>query len=158
MGFRFSAVGAALVLTCGVSGIAEAQTDRLHLGPRVSYQFDLEEVGIGVQLGVPIARHLEFYPSFDVFLVDVGSFWNLNADLKYRIAEASVRWLYLGTGINFARSGFNGNHDTRAGLNLFAGAESLRGRVHPFGELRFVVRDGSSAQVAVGLNFTLGRH
>ncbi len=158
MAIRPFTIGTALVFGFALAGTAQAQTNRLHLGPRVSYQFDLEKVGVGVQLGVPMANHLEFYPSFDYFFVDAGSFWNLNADLKYRIAEASIRWLYIGTGLNISRSGGGGSSSSRAGLNLLAGAESLRGRVHPFGEFRFTVNEGSSAQIAVGLNFTLGRH
>jgi hypothetical protein len=47
-------------------------------------------------------------------------------------------------------------HDTRTGLNLFAGVETLQGRVHPFGELRFTANEGSTTQASVGLNFTLG--
>ena len=158
MVFRYSRIGTALVFASLLAGSAQAQTNRLHLGPRVSYQFDLEKIGVGVQFSAPIASHLEFYPSFDYFFVDAGSFWNLNADLKWRVASKSVNWLYLGTGLNIARSGGGGGHDTRAGLNLFAGAESLRGRVHPFGEFRFIANEGSTAQVAVGLNFTLATH
>jgi hypothetical protein len=45
--------------------------------------------------------------------------------------------------------------DTQAGANAFVGAESLRGRIHPFGEFRFTVSDGSTAQIAAGINFTL---
>ncbi len=157
MQFRRSMLGTALVLTA-LAGTLSAQTSRLHFGPRISYQFDLEKLGVGAQLGVPLARRLEFYPSFDYFFVSGGSFWNLNADLKYRIAEASVRWLYLGAGLNIARSGGGPFNDTNAGLNLFAGAESLRGRVHPFGEIRFTTGRGSTAQLAVGLNFTLASH
>jgi hypothetical protein len=152
-----SKAAAAAVVVSALAGTAQAQTDRLHFGPRISYQFDLEKAGVGVQFGVPIARHLEFYPSFDYFFVDVGSFWNLNADLKYRIADESVKWLYVGTGLNIARRSVSAAHSTKTGVNLFAGAESLRGRIHPFGEFRFTAGNGSTAQIAGGLNFTLGR-
>jgi hypothetical protein len=40
------------------------------------------------------------------------------------------------------------------GLNLFAGAESLKGRVHPFAEARLVLGDGSRFQLVGGLNIT----
>lgn len=156
MVFRISRLAIALVLTSAFAAAAQAQTSRLHIGPRISYQFDLEEVGLGVQVGVPVARHLEFYPSFDYFFVDPGSFWNLNADLKYRLEGQGLNWLYLGTGVNIARASAGGASNTDAGLNLFAGVESLKGRVHPFGEFRFTVGDGSTAMIAAGLNFTLG--
>ena len=157
MVFRVSRMATALVLVSVLAGTAQAQTNRLHLGPRLSYQFDLKKLGVGAQLGVPLARQLEFYPSFD-FFVGTGSFWNLNADLKYRIAAASVRWLYVGGGLNIARSGGGTASSTHAGFNLLAGAESLMGRVHPFGEFRFTANNGSTGQIAVGLNFTLGSH
>jgi len=153
MAIRVSRLAAAFVLAAAVAGTAQAQTSRFHLGPRISYQFDLEKIGIGAQLGVPIAHYFEFYPSFDYF-IDSGSFWNLNADFKYRIPSEAVRWLYLGAGLNIA----HGGDDTQAGLNLLAGVESLKGRVHPFAEFRFTANHGSTGQIAAGLNFTLGRH
>lgn len=134
---------------------ATAQTSRAHLGPRISYDFDFEEFGVGAQLGVPIARHLEFYPSFDYFFVDPGSLTQLNVDLKYRIAPESLRWLYVGTGLNVTRTSFGDRNHTDTGLNLFGGYESLKGSVHPFVEIRIIAGDGSRAQVAGGVNFTL---
>jgi len=158
MVFQSVGMAAALALGSGLTGALQAQTNRLHLGPRISYQFDLEDIGLGAQFSVPIARQLEFYPSFDYFFVGEGSFWQLNADLKWRVASESANWLYLGAGLNLARASSGPADDTQAGLNLFVGAESLRGRVHPFGEFRFTAKDGSTAQLAAGLNFTLGRH
>ena len=153
MGLRVTQLAVAIGLASALVGTVQAQTSRLHLGPRISYQFDLEKIGLGAQLSVPIVSHLEFYPSFDYF-IDSGSFWNLNADLKYRVPSESVRWLYLGGGLNLA----HGGDRTRAGVNLLAGVESLKGRVHPFAEFRFTANHGSTGQLAVGLNFTLGRH
>lgn len=155
MSFRRSTLVAVLVAVFAIAGTAQAQSGRLHLGPRLSYQFDLEEFGIGAQFSAPIARNLEFYPSLDYFFVDPGSFWNLNADLKYRIATENINWLYLGAGLNIARRSFNGNGNTDAGFNAFVGAESRAGRVHPFAEFRFTANDGSTGQLSVGLNFTL---
>ncbi len=158
MSYRAFRVAAAVALTSAIAGTAQAQTDRMHLGPRLSYQFDLEKLGVGAQLGVPVARYLEFYPSFDYFFVDNGSFWTLNADLKYRIASQTIKWLYVGGGLQVARNGVGNNHATHAGLNLLAGAESLKGRIHPFAEFRFTAGDGSTGQISAGLNFTLGKH
>jgi hypothetical protein len=159
MTFRTTKMTAALVLALfALVGTAQAQSDRLHLGPRLSYQFDLEKIGVGAQFSAPIARHLEFYPSFDYFFVDDGSFWQVNVDLKYSVVSQTMNWLYLGSGLNIARTSVGRSRDSRAGLNLFAGAESRRGRVHPFGEFRVTVGDGSRAQIAAGLNFTLDSH
>ena len=155
MKYRTISMAAAFVVAAAFAGGAEAQTNRMHLGPRVSYQFDLEKMGVGAQFSIPLLHHLEFYPSFDYFFVDQGSFWAVNADLKYRIATESIDWLYVGAGLNVARYGVAGATDTQAGANAFVGAESLRGRIHPFGEFRFTVSDGSTAQIAAGINFTL---
>jgi hypothetical protein len=150
---RVALVAAALVMA-GTTA-AQAQTHRSHFGPRLSYHFDAEAVGLGAQLGMPVARHLEFYPSLDYFFVDNGSLLGINLDLKYRVGKADISWLYVGTGVNIARRSFNNNSNSDAGLNLFLGAESLKGKVHPFGEMRFTVGDGSTAVLAAGLNFTL---
>lgn len=152
---RLGTVLVAATLFVGATATAKAQTHSSHFGPRLSYNFDAEAVGIGAQLGVPIAHQLEFYPSFDVFFVDAGSLLGLNADVKYRIGRAEASWLYVGTGVNFARSSFNGRSHSDARLNLFGGIESLKGRIHPFGEMRFAVGKGSTAQLAAGLNFTM---
>lgn len=155
MSHRIRAAIVAAVLVVGSTVSAQAQTHRSHFGPRLSYHFDAEAVGLGAQLSMPVARHLEFYPSVDYFFVDAGSLLGINLDLKYRVGKADVSWLYIGTGLNIARRSFNDNSNSDAGLNLFLGAESLKGKVHPFGEMRFTVGDGSTAQLAAGLNFTL---
>lgn len=138
------------------SATAAAAQGRPHFGPRLSYHLDYEAVGLGAQLGLPIARNLEFYPSGDVFFRDGDSRWSLNADLKYRIAATSMPWFYAGTGLNVAQRGGD-NSSSSAGLNLFMGIESRTGRVHPFVEFRYTANDGSAAQLAAGLNFTLAR-
>lgn len=156
MTIRPSALLTALVLISVPAAAAEAQSGQTHLGPRVSYHFDLEEIGIGAQFSTPLARNLEFYPSFDYFMVENGTFWHLNADLKLRVAGASAEWFYLGGGLNIARRSAGNFEDTSAGVNAFVGAESRTGRVHPFGELRLTANDGNSSGILlVGLNFTL---
>ena len=152
-----SVVLAAALLTGGTA-VASSQTSAMHLGPQVAYDFDFEAFGIGAQFSVPIMRRLEFYPSFMYYFADDPlDVWNLNADLKYRVASDRPNWLYLGTGLNLTRVS-NGGSDTDAGLNLFAGAESLKGRIHPFAEARLVLSDGSRFQLAAGLNITIGGH
>jgi hypothetical protein len=155
MSYRILSMATALIAATTFASTAEAQTSRMHIGPRVSYQFDLEKIGLGAQFSIPVLRQLEFYPSLDYFFVDPGSFWSFNADLKFRVAAESLHWLYLGAGLNVARSAAGGVSNTRAGFNAFVGAESLRGRIHPFGEFRFTARDGSTGQLAAGVNFTL---
>ena len=158
MKVRLRIAALTLALLPALGAVAQAQTNRLHIGPQIAYDFDIEEFGLGAQLGVPIARRLEFYPSFMWYFIGEGSLWNLNADLKYRVISAQPHWLYLGTGLNISRFTNDGAGNTDAGLNLFAGAESLKGRIHPFAEARLIVGDGSRFQLAGGLNITFGGH
>lgn len=155
MASRLSAAVMAALLSTALAQAAKAQTNKMHLGPHITYNFDVEKLGIGPQFSMPIARQLEFYPSLDFYFLDAGSLIAFNADLKYRLTGESMNWLYIGGGLNLSGGGTS---DTNAGVNLIAGAESLRGTVHPFGELRVTVGNGSTAQIAVGVNFTLGQH
>jgi hypothetical protein len=148
--------GAVLLLAAGAP--LAAQTRNLHIGPHVAYNFDVEKVAVGAQFSVPLFHRVEFYPSFDYYFVDEGSLWALNGDLKYRVFPDRPRWLYVGAGINVARASFGNASDTEAGFNLLGGVESLRGRIHPFAEARLTLGDGSSFQLAGGINITLGRH
>lgn len=150
------AMAFALSLTLGVSSAASAQA-RSHLGPQIGYNFDYEALVLGAQFSAPLGQHLELYPSFNIFLVDGATVWALNGDLKYRL-PLEGEWLYLGGGLNvtFFESGGVSNSDVA--LNLIAGFESRKGNIHPFGEFRFTVGDGSTAQLVGGLNFTLGQH
>lgn len=154
MRLRLAAFIMALGGLAATAPSAAAQTGRTHLGPRVIYDFDYEEFGIGAQLSVPVARRLEFYPSFDYFFVEPGSLTQLNVDMKYRV-PADFNWLYVGAGLNVTRRSVGDFENTDTGLNLFGGYESMRGNVHPFVEVRIVAGDGSRAQLAGGLNFTL---
>ena len=153
---RFSAIVLILLLTA--SSVTRAQTSRLHIGPHVGYNFDVEELVLGGQFSVPIANRLEVYPSFDYYFVDAGSLWAINGDLKWRVAHDRPNWLYIGAGLNITRSSAGDVSHTDAGLNLLAGAEPLRGRIHPFVEARLTIRDETSFQLQGGLNITLGRH
>jgi hypothetical protein len=150
-------VAVAASLTLAVSSVAQSQ-ERLHLGPQVGYNFDYEAVVIGAQFGAPIGRHLEFYPSVNFFLVDAGTVWALNADLKYRLPIEHADWLYLGGGLNVTHTEVSVFSNTDVALNLIGGVESRRGNIHPFGELRLTVGDGSTVQLVGGLNFTLSKH
>lgn len=141
------------------TGPVWAQTNRVHLGPHAGYNFKIEEPLIGVQASFPLVRKLEFYPSFDWYLSgDEVTVFGLNGDLKWRVAgdRPSFQWLYLGAGLNLTMvKPEGGDTDTDAGGNLFVGAESLRGRIHPFAEARVTLRRGTMFQLQGGLNITL---
>ena len=152
---RFRTTAALVALLLMPVGVASAQTHRSHLGPHIAYNTEIEELALGVQFSAPVARFLEFYPSFDYWLVERGSLWSLNADLKLRVTGEGLSWLYFGGGLGIFRRSINDVSDNESGLNLFAGFETLEGNVHPFGEIRFNTADNSGPQITFGLNFTL---
>jgi hypothetical protein len=145
----------ALGMAVGLVASMEAQTHRMHIGPRLSFDFDAEEIGIGAQIGIPIGRRVELYPSFDYFFVDPGTLWSVNADVKARIFGERLEWLYTGAGLALERIDLGPFDDTDPGVNVFVGAETLRGRIHPFAEARLRFADRNSFILAAGLNFTL---
>ena len=150
-----------IALTAGMlaagSAAAPAQTSHSHVGAHLLYNSDYDDFGVGAQLSIPVVRHLEFYPSFDYYFQSPGSVWELNADVKYRASGRRFDWIYVGTGFNLDRQSY-GTSATTGGWNLLAGAESIRGQVHPFGEMRVTVADHTRFQVQGGINITLGRH
>jgi hypothetical protein len=148
--------GWVLLGVIAAAGVAEAQSGRSYLGPRVSYNFDFEEVAIGAQVGIPLTSSLDFYPSLDIFLVDNGSLLGINADLKFRPGAVDMTPLYLGGGLNLSRRSFNDRSDTEPGLNLFAGLEGRSGGIRPFAELRAILADRSTVQLSGGVNFSFG--
>jgi outer membrane protein X len=146
------------LLVLVASGTVRAQTKRAHIGPHIGYNTDLDDINLGAQASFPLVNRLEFYPSFDWYFRDPGSAWAVNADLKWRVAKDRPRWFYVGAGLDLMTISASGVSNTDAGLNLMAGAESLRGRIHPFVEARAIISKGSSLQFQGGINITLGHH
>ena len=146
---------AGMTMVMAGSTVAGAQTGAVHVGPRVAYNFDFEEVAIGFHMGLPIGNRIDFYPSIDIFLPDQGSLLGLNADIKLRPLPADAAMFYVGTGLNLTRVSVRSESNTEAGLNLLAGLEGRTGAIHPFVELRAILADRTSVQLVGGLNITL---
>jgi hypothetical protein len=144
-----------LTIALGASSVAHAQAGSFHVGPRVTYNFDFEQAGIGFHAGFPIGTRLEFYPSVDVFFPDNGSLLGFNADFKFR-PSIELRPLYLGAGLNLTRGSGGGDSNTESGLNLIGGLEARNtGAIHPFVEFRAIIADHTSTALVGGLNITL---
>ena len=137
---------------------AAAQTSHSHIGAHVLTNTTDNTWGLGLQYSTPVGRHLEFYPSFDDYSRNYGvNTWDLNADIKYRASGHGYDWLYVGTGFNLRHQSVGPVVDDQGGWNVFTGIESIRGVVHPFGEMRLVLADRSRFQVQGGVNITIGR-
>ena len=138
----------AVVLLMSAAGVSRGAAQRSHFGLHGGYNFDSKEGLIGAQMHMPVGRSIEFYPSFDYYLVDSGSLVGFNADLKFRTPGTP---LYFGGGVNILSS--SGNYDT--GLDLFGGFETRYGRTHPYIEGRGLFHNGSTFQLLFGINVTL---
>ena len=155
-GFRqgaFRSVLVALMATVAATA-AEAQSSRV--GARLGLDFDRDELFLGAQLTVPISTMVEFYPSIDIYTPDRGSLLGFNGDFKFRLPRDGSLDLYAGGGLGILSRSVEDNSNTDLGVNLFFGIESRVGRVHPFGEARIKIADGSGFQLLGGLNFVLG--
>ena len=117
-------------------------------GAHIGYNFDVEEMLLGAQLSWPMTPQLALYPTFDYYFVSPGSLWALNFDLKYRPPTRYGAW-YVGGGLNLLHA--TGGSDTN--LNLFTGLEGRRGKTRPYVEARVILGNGSSFQIAGGLNW-----
>jgi hypothetical protein len=143
------------VAGAGVAG-AQATGNPASFGPRVTYNFDFEEVAIGGHGIIPLNSRVDFYPSLDIFLPDNGSLLGFNLDLRLKPVLESPMF-YLGGGLNLTRASFRSASNTEAGVNIIGGLEGQTGVIRPFGELRLLIGDGSSVALAGGLNIIIGR-
>jgi len=141
-----------ITLLAGAVVTSPLAAQRAHFGPHIAYNFDIKETAIGAQLHLPVSHGIEFYPSFDYYLVDSGSLLGLSADLKFRTPGDP---LYLGGGLNIMRASAGGSSNNDTGFDLFAGLETRYGWSHPYVEVRGLFHSGSAVQGAFGLNITL---
>ena len=148
---------ATVLMAFAAASYAEAQ-GRSHLGAHLGINTDFEDVYLGAHGTFPLTRRLELYPSFDVYFPDNGTLLGFNGDFKFLIPTDKGFGFYVGPGLGILYQSFDDDDDTSVGLNLFGGIESRRGQVHPYLEVRTLVHDNTSFQLAVGLNFTLGPH
>ena len=122
-------------------------------GPHLGYNFDVDDPLLGAQLSYPLTPQLELYPSFDYYLVDPGSLWSLNFDVKYH-PPTRYGALYGGGGINYSHARLFGRGASDTNLNLLAGLERRwRPRVQPYVEMKLIVGDGSSLQLVGGVSW-----
>ena len=106
------------------------------IGGHVGYNFDAEVAFAGAQLAIPVAKQVDFYPSFDWYFTDATT-WSLNFDARLR-PQVANRNGYLGGGINLTHQ-----TDTQTNVNLFAGVEGRRGNLRPYAEARMILGTAS---------------
>ena len=151
----FASFGALVAMLAVTSGSAGAQAST-HVGMRVGYNFNTEEMMFSGNLTVPMSRRVEFYPSLDIYTPSTGNKIGFNGDLKVMFPTVPGPQFYLGGGLGIVSRNERDFSDTDLGANLLMGLESRSGWVHPFVEGKVLVRDRSQFQLIGGLNLTLG--
>jgi hypothetical protein len=132
-----------------------AHAQRAHIGPHFGYNFDMDRGLIGAHMLLPLSADVEFYPSFDYYLVDSGTRIGLSGDLKFRMPTGYGSAFYLGGGLNFQDASAGGVSNNDTGWDLIFGLESRRGAAHPYIEGRVIGHTNTSFQIGAGLNFTI---
>lgn len=141
------------VMAAATSAGAQA---RPHIGMRVGYNFELEEVLLSTNLTVPMTNRVEFYPSLDIYTPDRGNRIGFNGDVKISFPMNPGPQLYLGGGVGVVNRNEGDFSNTDVGANLLAGLESRTGWIHPFVEGKVLLHDRSQFQLIGGLNLTIG--
>ena len=131
--------------------VAAAMTPRF--GGHLGYNTDSKDALIGAQVSYPVGPRLELYPSFDYYFQDPGSLWALNFDVKFH-PPTRYGALYVGGGINYSHASVFGVGGSDTNLNLLAGLERhWRPRVQPYVEMKLILGDNSSLQLAAGVSW-----
>ena len=151
---------AAIALLCLPAGKLAAQEPRM--GGQLSFAQDVN-AGVGLRLEdaltPPSSHELRLMASFDYYFPNTPfQYWELNGDIAWAFPLAPARLsLYVGGGVNIARSGVRGVPDaaqTNLGLNLLAGFRFLTGtRATPYVELRPELGGGNRLVISTGVMF-----
>lgn len=149
---RVTLLLAGLLLACFT---VPAHAQRAHIGPHFGYNFDMDRALIGAHMLLPLSTDVEFYPSFDYYLVNPGSAVGFSGDLKFRVPTGYGSAFYLGGGLNFQNASAGGTSNNDTGWDFLFGLESRRGAAHPYIEGRVLGHNGTSFQIGAGLNFTI---
>lgn len=151
-----AAVRAALMTVLSVSGAGAQATT--HVGMRIGYNFDFDEVLFGANLTVPMTSIIEFYPSLEIYAPESGNRLGFNGDVKVMLPRSSAMapQLYGGGGLGIVNVNQGDVSKTDIGVNLLFGIESRIGWMHPYGEAKLLIYDRTQFALIGGVNVTLG--
>lgn len=173
MQFNFRSILAGAAVAAGLA-LATPATANAQMGFVVqgSYGSEVEALGIGggvnFGMGSLTAKHgIRAEATFDYFLADDPlTYWEINGNLLYDLK--SVKNLYLGAGINYAKAdvdlgigedlcdAFGADCDTGnsdIGLNILGGFKLGTGKAAPFVQARFELGGGEQLVISGGFRF-----
>jgi hypothetical protein len=139
---------------------------QLEAGPLLAYYDDLEAIGVGAFIAIPVPQLAEGFaivPDFTWYFPDGGDYFEINGDLAYYFpvaADSPVLPFAFG-GLSIGRVSvdlgqFGEASDTDVGLNLGGGVEFAAGSLNPFAGAKFELRDNTGFVIFGGLGFPIG--
>jgi hypothetical protein len=109
-------------------------------------------VGAGARFAVgPVTA----IPNAEYVFVDGGKLFTLNADGTLNVLPLAVATGYVGGGVAFVISDPDGgSSNTDTGVNLIAGMGFNAIKLHPFAQIKWIVKDGDDPFVfGIGVHF-----
>jgi hypothetical protein len=141
---------------------------QLEAGPFLAYHDDLEAIGVGGYIAIPIpqlAPGFAIIPDIAIFFPDDPlGYLEINGDLAYFFpvsADSPVVPFAFG-GLNWARSSYDyggsigSESDSDIGLNLGGGVQFAAGALSPFAGAKFEIHDNTAFVIFGGIGFSLG--
>ena len=123
----FLLAGTATLLAGTVSpAFAQRQPARVAAHPEIGIRggrdFSVDTWTAGAHLRIPFGRALEFRPSADLALEDIGDDFQVNADLALRGPRDQA---YLGAGAGYVNRPFDSGKRSATGVNAFIGFKPI---------------------------------
>ncbi len=144
------ALALAALLVGAWCGEAEAQT---RFGVRGGVYMDRDEPFLGAHLSSALQKQWQFNPNFEYVLVERGSLFSINADLRYVLPSRSTTAFWVGSGLGISHFSFRDFNQTDLGLNLITGVDFGRGPLTPFVQVKVMVLDETELVLGGGITF-----
>lgn len=127
-GLRVLLLAGAVALLAGGQSTVQAQRRDARLpaypeiGIRAGRDFSVDTWTAGAHIRIPFGGTLEFRPSADIALKDIGDDFQINGDLALRGPRDQA---YIGAGIGYLNRQFDSGNDSGTGVNLFLGFKPI---------------------------------
>lgn len=115
-------------LLAGTFSPASAQRPRARVtahpevGIRAGRDFSVDTWTAGAHIRIPFGSTLEFRPSADLALEDIGDDFQVNGDLALRGPRDQA---YIGAGVGYVNRQFDSGKDSGTGINAFIGFKPI---------------------------------
>lgn len=143
--FRFALLTVAVALAA-----VEARAGDVSL--RAGAYTDVDSAFVGIEYRAILQGRLAVAPNFELVLPSEGSYFSFNADLHYLFAAQGKLSPWLGGGLGIYSRHRGGGSDTTAGAN-FIGGLGLRTDLHPYVQVKVVVKGDTSVVLGFGIRF-----